>query len=139
MSKLFNEYQIRKQKNPEKLYLFKSGIFYISLNEDAKKLSELFQFKITPLNDTVTKCGFPAKRLEFYTNLLQTCCVDFEIVDPNHNKIENLPDYLKDSKIKETLKTIEALDMNTISFQKAFEILKDLQENIKSLSEGVES
>ena len=68
MSKLFKEFEKRKQENQNKLYLFKSGIFYISLNEDAKKLSELFNFKITQLNDTVKKAGFPAKNLNIIQN-----------------------------------------------------------------------
>ena len=63
MSKLFNEFEKKKLENPEKLYLFKSGIFYISLNEDAIKLSQLFDFKITPLNENVKKAGFPTKKI----------------------------------------------------------------------------
>ena len=63
MSKIFNEFEKKKLENPDKLYLFKSGIFYIGLEEDATTLSKLFDFKITPLNDTVKKAGFPAKKL----------------------------------------------------------------------------
>ena len=63
MSKIFNEFEKKKQENPNKLYLFKSGIFYIGLEEDATTLSKLFGFKITKLNDTVQKAGFPAKKL----------------------------------------------------------------------------
>ena len=52
MSKIFNEFEKKKLENPDKLYLFKSGIFYIGLEEDAENLSKLSDFKITPLNDT---------------------------------------------------------------------------------------
>ena len=65
MSKLYDKFSSLKNSNKDTLYLFKSGIFFIALNEDATKLSEIFGFKITNLNDTVTKCGFPEKRLEF--------------------------------------------------------------------------
>lgn len=50
MSKLYSEYQKLKSKNSQKIYLFKSGIFYISLDEDAKILSELFDFEIIDNN-----------------------------------------------------------------------------------------
>ena len=78
----------------DKIYLFKSGIFFIALNEDATKLSEIFGFKITNLNDTVTKCGFPAKRIEYYSSLLDKMNIDFELIDSNSKKIENSSEYI---------------------------------------------
>ena len=70
MSKIYNKFKELKNENNDKIYLLKSGIFYIALNEDAEKVSKLFNFKITNLNGTVIKCGFPEKQLEKYTNLL---------------------------------------------------------------------
>lgn len=134
MSKIFNEFEKKKLENSEKLYLFKSGIFYISLNEDAKKLSQLFGFKITSLNEKVTKVGFPAKKLEFYTNILTNCSIDFEIVDSNYGKIENQKDYLNNKKIEEIIKSLKELDMNKISFEDAFYILKKINTDIKNLT-----
>ncbi len=134
MSKLFKEYEKLKQKNPETLYLFKSGIFYIGLNEDADKLANLFQFKITHLNDTVTKCGFPVKKLEFYTNLLNRCSVKFAVIDPNACKPENNMDYWNDSKVKEIIQLIANLDMNSLSFEESFHILQNLKETTKNLN-----
>ena len=126
MSKLFNEYEKLKDKNKEQLYLFKSGIFFISLNEDAEKLSKLFDFKITNLNDTVVKCGFPAKRLEYYTNLLNACSVKFQVIDSNCSNKEN---NTNNSKIIETLNN---LDMDKLSLQEAFNILKKIKEMARS-------
>lgn len=133
MSKLYNEYLKLKNQNPEKIYLFKSGIFYISLNEDAEQLSKLFNFKITNLNDTVTKCGFPQKRLEYYTNLLTSCSVDFEIIDSNYPKIENYSDYLNNIKLKEIIDSIRDLDMNNITFQELFNFLSKINSDIKNI------
>ena len=131
MSKIFNEFEKKKLENPDKLYLFKSGIFYIGLEEDAENLSKLFDFKITPLNDTVKKAGFPAKKLEFYTNLLTNCSIDFEIVNLNFGKIESQEDYLNNQKVQEILKEIKNLDMNTVSYKEAFEILWKVNEELK--------
>ena len=133
MSKIFNEFEKKKLENPDKLYLFKSGIFYIGLNEDVEALSKLFCFKITPLNDTVKKAGFPAKKLEFYTRLLNTCSVDFEIVDLNYGKIENQEDYLNNQKVQEIMKKITNLNMDNISYKEAFEILYKANDELKKI------
>ena len=115
-----------------KLYLFKSGIFYLGLDEDAKKLSELFDFKMTDLNKTIKKVGFPAKKIDYYAKLLNACSVDFEIIDETQTKIENFNDYLHQEEIKNILLSVKKLDMNTISFQDAFYLLKDLNEKLKN-------
>lgn len=133
MSKLYSEYEKLKQKNNKKIYLFKSGIFYVALQDDAQKLSEIFDFKITNLNDNVIKCGFPLKRLEFYINLLKQKNVDFEIVDNNYSKIENYSDYLNNESVKNILHSIVELDMNDISFKQAFEILNNLHIKLKQI------
>ena len=49
MSKLFEMYNKLKTENNKIIYLFKSGIFYIALDEDAKFLSEKYNYKLTNL------------------------------------------------------------------------------------------
>ena len=58
MSKLIKIYKDLKTQNNDKIYLFKSGIFYIFLDEAAKEMSKTFNFKLTNLNDEFVKCGF---------------------------------------------------------------------------------
>lgn len=94
MSKLYDKFLSLKNTNKDKIYLFKSGIFFIALNEDATKLAEIFGFKITNLNDTVTKCGFPSKRIEYYSSLLNKMNIDFDIIDSNCKNIENKTDFI---------------------------------------------
>lgn len=127
MSKLYVEYLKLKSENTNKLYLFKSGIFYIAIEDDAKKLSELFNFKLTNLNDTVIKCGFPQKRLEFYIDKLNSLDILFEIIDSNYSKVDNYSDYLNNNKIKDIIKSIIQIDMNNISFKESFEFLEKIK------------
>ena len=134
MSKIFNEFEKKKLDNPDKLYLFKSGIFYIGLDEDATTLSKLFDFKITSLNNAVQKAGFPAKKLDFYTKLLNACAVDFEIVDLNYGKIENQQDYMNNQKINEIVNSLRTLDMNNITFEDSFYFLKKINADLKNLN-----
>ena len=95
MSKLYNKYLQLKDENPSHFYLFKSGIFYIFLAEDAKKMSSILNLKLNNLNESVLKCGFPINSLQKYMNLLKTANCEVEIfnnISPNLNtnqKIEN--------------------------------------------------
>ena len=58
MGKLINQYKSLKEQNSEKIYLIKSGIFYIALEEDAKFLSEKIGLKLTNINETPRSVGF---------------------------------------------------------------------------------
>lgn len=133
MSKLYVEYLKLKKENTEKIYLFKSGIFYIALEDDAKKLSELFEFKLTNLNESVIKCGFPQKRLEFYVGKLNSLNIPFELIDLNYLKIENYSDYLNNNKIKNIIQSIMDIDMNNITFKECFEFLDKTKEELNKI------
>lgn len=58
MSKLHKSYINLKNKDKEKVYLFKSGMFYIALDSDCEKLSQEFGFKKTKLNEQVENVDF---------------------------------------------------------------------------------
>ena len=58
-SKLYTNYVSLKIKSPYKKYLFKSGIFYIFIDDDAKELHKLLNLKLGHLNSNIVKCGFP--------------------------------------------------------------------------------
>ena len=70
MSKLYNEYLKRKKIDNNKYYLFKSGLFYIFIDEDAKYISNITLLKLTNLNNNVVKCGFPSNSLDKYLDFL---------------------------------------------------------------------
>lgn len=95
-----------------------------------KKISKIFDFKITNLNESVIKCGFPIKRLEFYTNLLKQNHVDFEIIDSNYSRIENYSDYLNNQNLKNIIDSVIALDMNDITFKESFIFLSIIEYNL---------
>ena len=69
MSKLFDVYKRLKKEDSETLYLFKSGIFYIFLDEDAKTINKFYNLKLTYLNAEIVKCGFPLNSLQKYLYL----------------------------------------------------------------------
>lgn len=139
MSKLYDKFSSLKISNKNTLYLFKSGIFFIALNEDATKLSEIFGFKITNLNDTVTKCGFPEKRLEYYSSLLEKMNINFEVIDLSCKKIENRSDYINNLNFNNIIAKLVKIDFNNITFKEAFDILYDLSEKSKQILNNTEN
>ena len=133
MSKLYDNFVNLKGSNKDKIYLFKSGIFFIALNEDATKLSEIFGFKITNLNDTVTKCGFPAKRIEYYSSLLDKMNIDFELIDSNSKKIENSSEYISNLNFNSIIDKLVKIDFDNITCKDAFDILYSLSLESKKI------
>ena len=133
MSKLYNLYNQMKQKDPDKLYIFKSGMFYLFLQEDAETISKMLGFKITKLNENVIKCGFPTSRFEYYINLFKKENINFEVVDSNYAKIDNYEDYMNNNKLKKIVHEIQNIDLDNISFKQAFETLEKMQSEINKI------
>ena len=138
MSKLYDKFSSLKNTNNEKLYLFKSGIFFIALNEDAKKLSDIFGFKITNLNDTVTKCGFPSKRIDYYSSLLNKMDVDFDIIDLSTTSVKSTKDYINSYNFDDIIDLLINIDFDNITFKEAFETLYDLSNRTKKILDNSE-
>ena len=133
MSKLYDNFVNLKGSNKDKIYLFKNGIFFIALNEDATKLSEIFGFKITNLNDTATKCGFPAKRIEYYSSLLYKMNIDFELIDSISKKIENSSEYISNLNFNSIIDKLVKIDFDNITCKEAFDILYSLSLESKKI------
>ena len=104
MSKLYQTYAALKMQDSSQLYLFKSGIFYIFLDEDAKFISSKFNLKLTSLNSMIVKCGFPTSQIEKYTNLFNIANISFKIVDMAENILYSSKDFVLNNKIFSFLK-----------------------------------
>ena len=131
MSKLYTEYLQLKADNPDSLYLFKSGAFYLFLDKDAQFISQKFNLKLVQLNKHVVKCGFPATSLEKYLKLLQDFDLDVQIID------EVLPykyfslDYLSIQKSLYVLNTIHELDIDSLTPIQAMQLLIDFKSKLE--------
>lgn len=68
MGKQLKIYNYYKASDPNKYYLFKGGVFYYFIAEDAEYFSLKYNFTLTSFGNTV-KCGFPIKSLERYLYL----------------------------------------------------------------------
>ena len=131
MSKLLNQYNELKKQDASSIYLFRIGIFYNILNEDAKLINEKLGLKIIDLGPSIFKCGFPISQLDKYIILLNKMKIKYKIINNLPNS--NVNDYLKNIEVKKIIAKIENLDMNNTTFQQAFNLLLDIQEKIKNI------
>ena len=133
MSKLYEQYLKLKNSNSNKIYLFKCGVFYYFLDEDANKISEKFNLKLLPFTSEIYKCSIPVSRLDFYISEFQKLNIDFEIIDNKYSKIENYTDYLNNETVKNIINKILVLDLNDITMKQCYNILEDAQKKLKSI------
>ncbi|MEG0873478.1 MAG: hypothetical protein RSE00_02890 [Clostridia bacterium] len=134
MSKLYIKYlELKQKENQDIKYLFKSGIFYIFLDEDAKEISKLLNLKLTNLNECVLKCGFPANNLAKYVNLLNQNNIEFKIMDQNLEKVSSLDKYMKNEDFYNAIKKIQKLDINNITPKRAYDIIYEFNLILKEI------
>ena len=115
MSKLYKRYNELKATNDNQLYLFKSGMFFIFLDNDAKLVSNELNLKLTKLNDTIVKCGFPINSFEKYSNLLKERGFEFSIIDENTSIVTSTSNYLNNIEIVNMINKIKNVDINKTS------------------------
>ena len=121
-----------KEKDASSIYIFRIGIFYNILNEDAKIINEKLGLKITSLSPEIIKCGFPISSLEKYTRKLDNLQLQYKVIDDLPQNT-NIVDYTNNVEIKKILKKITELDINNTTFQQSFNILLDIQNKLKKI------
>lgn len=131
MSKLYERYLSLKKQDPSILYLFKSGIFYIFLEEDAKKKSLLLNLKLTNLNESVLKCGFPVNNLSKYSCLIQKAGYQVHILDSLTEETHSSNDYILNSNIKSFIQKLSTIDSDTLSISEAYCFIESISHQAK--------
>ena len=126
MSKLLNQYNELKKKDSSKVYIFKVGIFYNILNEDARIVSNAIGLKLTDLSPEIIKCGFPISKLEKYLHLLNAHNIGFEVIDPPASSNQTIS-------YSEIIKKIQNIDLNNTTCKEAFDILYNIQQKLKNI------
>lgn len=133
MSKLHSIYLKLKEQNSDTLLLFKSGIFFLAIDKDALKLSELLGLKLTKLNDNTQKCGFPCASFEKYQNLFKALNLDIKIIEVDKNTSYALTEYKQDKEIKELLELIKNVDKDNLSVSQAYEFIENLKSKVSNI------
>jgi DNA mismatch repair ATPase MutS len=123
MSKIQELYIELKEKDPNKLYLFRCGKFYIFIGEDADKINEYVVLNKTPFTKELMKCGFPNSSLDNYMRVFKNHNLDICI-------IENL-DNENDKNANAIIKELSKIDIDNISPIDALIKLKQMKDLVK--------
>ena len=128
MSKLYKKYVLLKINNPQKIYLFECGIFYIFIDEDAKLMSKILNLKLTLLNSVIFKCGFPVNSINKYLQILKNSNYNIEIVpSDNFSSPISINNFAISKKIEKIIYDFLKHDINSLSISQSFDLLNDLQ------------
>lgn len=137
MSKLLTMYNNLKKQNSETIYLFKLGLFYNFLNDDALTISNLINLKVSNLSPSIIKCGFPTNSLEKYISLLSKYNFKIKIIDfSKENLVYNINEYKLDKNIISFCNKILKIDTDSLSVSEAYSILDDLKAEAKKILEN---
>lgn len=120
MSKIYAKYLELKEKNPNKLYLFKSGKFYIFIADDCDKINEYMVLKKVKFCNETYKCGFPENVLEGYLRVFSNHKLDIELVENTDISGNTVHEIIKNT------------DINKITPIEALKILEKLKEIVNN-------
>lgn len=117
---MYEMYLRLKEEDKNKLYLFKSGLFYIFLAEDAIEISKCTTLKLIEHSKDVVKCGFPDSAYDKYMSIFEHIKLDVVLVENTCVK--------PNKKLEEYLKMIKNIDLDTIRPIDSINILNKLKE-----------
>ena len=133
MSKLYKNYMLLKLQDSDKFYLFKCGIFYVFIDNDAYVMSKILGLKLTDLNPSIKKCGFPVNAANKYFNILKTTDYEIEIVDSDTCATLNLNNHILETKYKTIVEDFLKINIDELSISQAFDYLHELQNKFKEI------
>lgn len=135
MSKMIDIYnQIKKQDNKKNtLLLFKSGIFFIFIDDDAKLINSYINLKLTNLNNDIVKCGFPCSHLDKYLNLLKNIPYKIQIIDLSENTCYEPLQYQTNDRVINLIQKIASVETEALSIKEAFDLLDTLKNEACSI------
>jgi len=118
---IYEKYLELKKENSDKLYLFKIGLFYDFIDEDAIKISKITTLKLINHSKDILKCGFPENSLDKYMDIFNNIGINVVIVNDNNLEKEN-------NDLEKYLNKIKNIDINNITPVDSMKILCELKE-----------
>lgn len=133
MSKLYKNYVLLKIQNSEKMYLFKSGLFYIFLDSDAEIMSKILNLKLTNLNSYIKKCGFPVNSGEKYFRILKNTEYNIEVIESTNCNSISLNNYISEKKYSSIISEFLKINIDELSIPEAFDCLHNLHKKFTQI------
>jgi len=104
-------------------------------------MSQQFGFKLSNLNNSVVKCGFPTNSLDKYIEKFKVAGYSVHIVcDDNIKTVSNSVDlnfFVNNQFFEKTLNTFLNLNIDMLSISQAFDTLFNLQHDFKQVMQEV--
>lgn len=119
MGKVRENYMFLKNQDDSKRYLFKNGVFYIFLDDDALVMSEKYNLKLVSFGLS-RKCGFPASVFERYIEKFK----DDNVVVVSDDTIACIADKIVD--------LFNEADINNLTPLAAFDLVKKVKDVVKN-------
>ena len=126
MSNLYKKYLSLKIEDSDYFYLFENGIFFIFISDDAKFMAEKLNLKLTNLNSSIVKCGFPSSHLNKYLYIFNKENYKVKIVNSNSMLAYSQKDYITNNKVKELLKKLSDTNSNNLSISQTYDFIDTL-------------
>ncbi len=137
MSKLIDLYKSLKEQDSNTLYLFKSGIFFIFIDDDATTVSPILNLKLTFLNQSTQKCGFPINSLDKYLRLLDNTPYKIKLIDDSSNVSYNIRDFNINKNSVDLLTLISTIDVENLSVKEAYDFISNIKESAEKILKEV--
>lgn len=137
MSKLIDLYKSLKEQDSNTLYLFKSGIFFIFIDDDAITVSPILNLKLTFLNQSTQKCGFPINSLDKYLRLLDNTPYKIKLIDDSSNVSYNIRDFNINKNSVDLLTLISTIDVENLSVKEAYDFISNIKESAEKILKEV--
>ena len=128
MRKLQKLYDELKKKEQKTIYIFKVGIFYNILNEDARVVNKAINLKLTDLGPNLIKCGFPVSQIDKYTNLLKSKNLQFKVINSLTSSNSN-----QNTSYTSIIKYIQNINLDNTTCKEAFDTLYNIQQKLKNI------
>ena len=134
-SKLYKKYISLKIEDDSYFYLFKSGIFYIFISDDARLLSPILDLKLTNLTPVIKKCGFPENSYDKYFRRINELNLKVKVITLD-DRLSNMTidKHFDIQNIFETIEDFLKIDVNNLSISQAYDKITDFQERFRKLT-----
>lgn len=132
INNLYKKYLSLKIDNSNYFYLFKTKNFYIFISNDARIIAPLLNLELTKLNSVILKCEFPINSSEKYLKKIEQLELKIQIVILEDDNFDyHFGKSLTSENFIEYIDNFLDINIDDLSSQKAFELLKNLQDEFK--------
>lgn len=123
MSKLYEVYKKLKNDYSDTVYLFQKWHFLYCIRRGCNFLSNKINLKLTNLNPSVVKCGFPSASLDKYVTLFKSNNINFKIIE--NDTVFSAEEYNGNRKANNIINPIKDVNIDSLSVGDAYKFIEN--------------